>query len=394
MLIKRIIIENLRSYKKQEIFFPSGSTLLSGDIGSGKTTVLLAIEFALFGIQPGQKGASLLRNGEDFGKVELEFEIDGINIIIERTLKRQKKSITQDYASIIIDNEKYEESVTEIKGKVLKLLNYPSEFAKKTNLLYKFTVYTPQEEMKQIILESGDVRLNTLRHVFGIDKYKRIEENLTLLAIKLREKIRVNEGMLFDLEIVKESLKQKKDNLISLKEKQKTASNDFEKTFLERQKMEESILEVQEKINQKNSLESEKSKSNFLISEKKQQIATLNSSIKNSFLQLQESKKILFNEKDFEDLNKKIALNEEKEESLQREYIQVIGRINSEESKQKEALLLKNKISGLKKCPTCLQEVSDDYKNKIFIKTDAELLEIDQIINGLAIRKNYLNEQV
>ena len=51
---------------------------------------------------------------------------------------------------------------------------HPKEFSKKQNLLYKFTVYTPQEEMKQIILQDSNSRLNTLRHVFGVDKYKKV----------------------------------------------------------------------------------------------------------------------------------------------------------------------------------------------------------------------------
>ena len=68
MKIKKIILENIRSYEHQEITFPEGSVLLSGDIGTGKTSVLLGIEFALFGLQPGQKGSMLLRNGSDYGK--------------------------------------------------------------------------------------------------------------------------------------------------------------------------------------------------------------------------------------------------------------------------------------------------------------------------------------
>ena len=98
MIIKRISVENFRSYKSQEINFPKGSTLLSGDIGTGKTTILLAIEFALFGLQPGQKGNYLLRSNSDEAKVILEFETDGKNVNIERTLKRSKKSIAQDYS--------------------------------------------------------------------------------------------------------------------------------------------------------------------------------------------------------------------------------------------------------------------------------------------------------
>jgi exonuclease SbcC len=199
MQIKKIKLNNIRSYEEQEIEFPEGSTLLSGDIGSGKTSVLLAIEFALFGLQPGQRGSSLLRNGKDTGKVVLEFEVDGENILIERTLKRGK-SINQDYCSITIDGEKSEISVTELKNKILEILSYPLEFSKKQNILYKFTVYTPQEEMKQIILQDSETRINTLRHVFGIDRYKRIIENVSILSAKLREEKRMKEGMISNLE--------------------------------------------------------------------------------------------------------------------------------------------------------------------------------------------------
>ena len=81
MILKKISINNIRSYENQEISFPPGSTVLAGDIGSGKTTILLALEFALFGLQPGQKGSGLLRNGKDEGSVRVEFDIDDHIII-------------------------------------------------------------------------------------------------------------------------------------------------------------------------------------------------------------------------------------------------------------------------------------------------------------------------
>lgn len=105
MRIKQITLENIRSYELQEINFAEGSTLLSGDIGSGKTSVLLAIEFALFGLQPGQRGSALLRNGKNEGKVKITFDVDGDEITIERTLKKGK-TISQDYCSIVINGEK------------------------------------------------------------------------------------------------------------------------------------------------------------------------------------------------------------------------------------------------------------------------------------------------
>ena len=99
-------------------------------------------------------------------------------------------SSEKNYSVSIIVAARNEEKQIRPCLESLELLNYPKEFSKKQNILYKFTVYTPQEEMKQIILEDPDARVNTLRHVFGIDKYKRILENISLLLSKIREEKR------------------------------------------------------------------------------------------------------------------------------------------------------------------------------------------------------------
>ena len=65
MLLKSIKLENIRSYLSQKIDFTEGSVMLSGDIGCGKSTILLAVEFGLFGVMKGDvSGESLLRNGK------------------------------------------------------------------------------------------------------------------------------------------------------------------------------------------------------------------------------------------------------------------------------------------------------------------------------------------
>ena len=50
MIIKSLKLENIRSYTSCLIDFKLGTTLFEGDIGSGKSTILMAIEFALFGL--------------------------------------------------------------------------------------------------------------------------------------------------------------------------------------------------------------------------------------------------------------------------------------------------------------------------------------------------------
>ena len=72
MIIKSIQLSNIRSYLNSIIEFEDGINFLSGDIGCGKSSILLAIEFALFGFKKGDiDGFQLLRKGEKEGFVKL-----------------------------------------------------------------------------------------------------------------------------------------------------------------------------------------------------------------------------------------------------------------------------------------------------------------------------------
>ena len=97
MILKKIRLENIRSYEKEEIEFPEGLSLLSGNVGSGKSSILLAIDFVLFGIKRGElSGSGLLRKGTSRGIVNLVFSIDDKEIEIQRSLKKQGDSVVQD----------------------------------------------------------------------------------------------------------------------------------------------------------------------------------------------------------------------------------------------------------------------------------------------------------
>lgn len=238
MRFKKIRMKNIRSYTDQELTFPEGSLLLSGDVGSGKTSILLALEYALFGLQPGQKGSSLLKINENLGEVSLELEILGESILIERKLKRTNKGVSNEYAAITIGGKKTESSVTEIKSKIIDLLGYPPEFVKRNNVLYRYTVYSPQEQMKQIILEDSETRLNILRQVFGIDKYKLIKENLAILLYDLKGEVKVLQGEISTLEKDKENIKLRKIDIRELEDKIDLRILDFneKKIYGEKQK--------------------------------------------------------------------------------------------------------------------------------------------------------------
>jgi len=385
MILKEISLKNIRSYENQRIEFKEGSILLSGDIGSGKTSILLAIEFALFGLQPGQRGSALLRNGEKEGGVSIKFEVGGKNVLIERTLKKGK-AISQDYSSITIDGEKQEISVTELKSRVLDLLNYPKEFSKKQNLLYKFTVYTPQEEMKEIILQDSETRINALRHIFGIDKYKRIIENASILSLKIREEKRIKEAMTSTLEQDKLNLSSKKNELsfkfkdFSVVEGEFIIKRDITK------KVQEQLQEVLKKIDEKSKFQQEIEKTKIMTSTKNSLILENKKVIEQLKFQVSE---VIHSNKDIdilkvEQIIKEIDLLKKEKKELENKVLDIRTKINSLKIKNQEGEEIKEKLKHIEVCPTCLQDVNTTYKNNVLNKINSETLKnlkkIDQFI--------------
>lgn len=382
MIIKKIALKNIRSYEKADIEFPEGSILLAGDIGSGKTSVLMAIEFALFGLQPGQRGTSLLRNGKNDGSVRLEFELEGKKIIIERGLRRGK-SVSQSYSSIVVDGEKKEMSVRELKNFVIGILNYPKEFVKKTNLLYKFTVYTPQEGMRQIILENAETRLNTLRHVFGIDKYKKIRENTTLFTIRLREEIRNKEGMIGDVDEKRERIKKKQSLISDIKLRLSKVEKDIALLKDERKKAEKALSDIEKRMDEKREYEKEVEKTRVLLASKKEMFVSLSKEAEQMREMIQKIKKIKLDENEIKRMEEKKAEKEKEKEKLGKQYLEISGKISSLEMKNSDILKLKERILKLQLCPTCLQNVDNEYKKNILVKFGKEMDENNELIKGL-----------
>lgn len=222
MILKSIHLQNIRSYIDESIEFPTGSTLLSGDVGSGKSTVLLAMDFGLFGLRKGElEGGDLLRHGKNNGSVTIVFEIDGKEIEITRMLKRSKETISQDSGIIVIDGRSYDLMPIELKSKILELFGYSQEILKKNRPIFRYTVYTPQEKMKDILFDE-ESRLATLRKIFSVDKYGQIKVNARMFLTELRSMKRENEAFAKDLEkkmAEKEEKEIERDRLLVLLEK-------------------------------------------------------------------------------------------------------------------------------------------------------------------------------
>lgn len=198
MRLHRLSIKNIRSYQDATVEFPDGITLLSGDIGAGKSTLLLAIEFGLFGISRSElSGNALLRHGASDGSVSVTIIVDKKEHTITRTLRRTSNGVTQDNGWIETENSREALTPSELRARVFTILGYPLQFlGKQRNIIYRFTIYTPQEEMKAVLTQAPDERIETVRRIFGVDTYRIARDNARLAAKALREREETHETII------------------------------------------------------------------------------------------------------------------------------------------------------------------------------------------------------
>ncbi len=379
MLIKKIKLNNIRSYKEHEIILSEGSTLLSGNIGSGKSSILLAIDFALFGISRDLPGNALLRNGEKEGSVELEFELNEIVYSIKRGLKRGPSSVTQDTGHLIINGEKTEMTAMELKQRIIEILNYPPELLTKSkSMIYHYTVYSPQEKMKEILLNKKEDRLEILRKVFGIDKYQRVRKNAEIFITTLKQKSKEIAVRIADLE-------QRSEELSERKERQNEISQNIEELdpriiiFEEKIKNKKELnikLEIQQKEELQIKHEIEKKKI-FLVHKNSEQVQ-INSDIQKSqkeITKLEQELKILpmFDPS----LEEKIKMISQEMGQLEKQVLHLEKKVSEIETKKTVHQKLSNDITGMQHCPVCTQDVNEDHKHSVSSKAARKIEELD-----------------
>lgn len=316
-------------------------------------------------------GSMLLRHGKNEGSVELCLSVDNREVLIKRTLKRARDEVRQDYCYIVINGRKKECSPVELKAEVLSILGYPKELLNRPkDLLYRFTVYTPQEEMKAILSEDRDARLDTLRKVFNIDRYKTIAQNSSIILRDIRERRKLIEAQISD---IPEKARQKEKlvaELSSLAERIKTLAPQKERASAEIASMKNSILRWEGDIKKLTQARQEIAKCevelNSLLRYGKKfslEIAQLEREI--SSLQVDE-----FVAENLPEMRKKREIDIEQLQAKIRAADSKIGQFRADKSASEAA---KKGILDMDSCPLCMQPVSPGHKKDIAGKEDSRI---------------------
>lgn len=360
--------------------------IISGDTGSGKTTIFDAISFALFGeIQREGFNSNDIRSdflgGDDpITYVDFYFEIDGKNYRIKRIPNQKAKktranvNVSHSVEFYKIENEKeilISDGLQKTDKKIIEVIGLDYNQLNRVMIL-------AQGEFSKFLKSNSDEKAELLSKIFSSYLYKEIEEKLKEASKNSKRNLDMISSSL-ENEIVKNELLGDKvdDELIKLKDFQKIIDI-IEDLLVESEKNIQ--IKNEEKLSLNKNLENENSKLNFYEKENEQ--------IENYKNLFKEKEKLLEDESFYKNLKKDLAYAEKS--IAIKPYYESFLDLNKSQKDLKTKLDFENK--NLKTIEKELKE------NKTYLGNKDELLKtIDQkkenIVKNLEILNKFENLQ-
>jgi len=202
-MITSIELGDFLSHSDTKLEFENGVTVFVGDNGAGKSSIIDAITFALFGQHTRKSNKSLIKRGSNQGFTKIGFSINGRQYQAVRKIDN-KGSLSAKFSEIIGDDrielaagerKQFGESMTCEIEKTIGL-----NFEK-----LKIASIVQQGELNAIINAKPKEFKELLNAIIGIDKLDVASESMKIVNKEFRKKIREKIGY-DDTEIEKLSL--------------------------------------------------------------------------------------------------------------------------------------------------------------------------------------------
>ncbi|ADI74956.1 SMC domain protein [Methanohalobium evestigatum Z-7303] len=350
MKLKRLYVENIRSYEYLDLSFNNGVSVVSGANGSGKSSLLEAFFTGLFGSRTLSKEyvlADMIRKGASKASIYLELEQNGNEYIIEQGFRYDtkndraynSKSVFKSNGNIVVDQ------ATQTYDAVCKLLNMDEE-------AYRNCVYIRQGEIDILINATPKERQNMIDDLLQIGKLEHYRERASNAKKGVKRHLRDVDNRIKNTESEIEKIKNENpyENLNKLREKSKNIQSKIDELNQKKDSAKSKIDELNNSITTYSELEEKKKSINEEIQDfntKKTQmykdIEDIKADIskKRQYLkQLQDKNSELENQIDFniDDIENTVNKKEE-EERVARENLNTVS---SNRAIKENELKLKN----------------------------------------------------
>ena len=381
-MITSIELVDFLSHSDTKLKFEEGVTIFVGDNGAGKSSIIDAITFSLFGQHTRKSNKGLIRRGTNQGYAKIEFSIKdrqyetvrkidskgGLSAIFSETTNNDRVEIAAG------ERKQFGESMTEQVEKTIGM-----DFEK-----LKIASIVQQGELNAIINAKPKEFKELLNAIIGIDKLDIASESMKKVTKEFREKIRTDLGyddthieiLTKDFEKYQYEIKETEPekNQLELQKKE------VDKELVELQKKEEFETPKRDKINQ---LELQKKE---LVRYVKETIEGIQQEIKENERKIHDCKNCFEELKLKTDFEKKLEKVEEEDKDVIKKIQEITSQIVSLKEKEKLAEKLQLKDN---KCPVCdsiVEKLNPFFQEKhikeelIKLKQDVDLKEKERIM--------------
>ena len=393
MKLESLNLENIRSHVKTVVPFVEGFNCLVGGLGQGKSTVLYAIDFVLFGEPIGRSYDYLLREDAQKGKVTAEFVHNGKSYKIQRALERKGKGISQDTDHLKL----YKDGNLVASNKNDAVLEELTALTGLDKDIFREIIWVRQEHLKELIDITPRQRQTKLDKLFGLSNYDIAWTNLHQFQRDYEVEKRILDQ---DVDVIR--LAKLEENYITAVEEFSTITSQIHDAQQNLTAAESALREASENLE---SLE-ELRKTTEELQRKRVQLTTnlgnLGYQIRRISVQNETEKRRL------NDLKRQLEQMETKEKDSQvllreigwdldkplKEHQNQLSRIEEQlrtirveqgttqtEMKKSEAHI--SSIVAENKCPRCLQELTGDYKESLKQNLQQEKTEKQKLLSEL-----------
>lgn len=186
-MISGITMENWRSHERTEMKFGRGANILIGQMGSGKTSAMNAISFALFGTFPDLQARKVKLDDvimnkpamKNHAKVTLDFEIGGKKYAIKREITRGKGTTS----AALWQCEKMVEGPNpkRVEDKINELLKINYD-------LFSRAIYAEQNKIDYFLEIPKGQRKQKIDELLKIDKFESARKNVGTVISRLNDR--------------------------------------------------------------------------------------------------------------------------------------------------------------------------------------------------------------
>jgi exonuclease SbcC len=171
-VIERLVLKDFKSHEDSDIEFNQGLNIFLGEVGAGKTSIFEAISFALFGRYAGSiHQGGLIRRGAETAEVSLTFSTQTGRYRIDRVIYPEK---TQQVKMWVLGGGEWQlavEGATAVSKSVEDLLNVDTS-------TFLAAIYASQGEIKEMLETQPGKRRERLDKLLGLDTYENIWKTL------------------------------------------------------------------------------------------------------------------------------------------------------------------------------------------------------------------------